>query len=126
METVSRPSTNTFSDHSLSIIHVHKYNNPVNNQNPVSKKIQDTDINRLNNSTINRNKYYYSNNFEHNNGKTVTLKETYLMQKVQLRRMCHISVLKNRSDYSRNRLLLGFFQRQPQGVGNYFKFEANK
>ena len=52
METVSRPSTNTFSDHSLSIIHVHKYNNPVNNQNPVSKKIQDTDINRLNNSTI--------------------------------------------------------------------------
>ena len=74
METVSRPSTNTFSDHSLSIIHVHKYNNPVNNQNPVSKKIQDTDINRLNNSTINRNKYYYSNNFEHNNGKTVTLK----------------------------------------------------
>ena len=75
METVSRPSTNTFSDHSLSIIHVHKYHNPVNNQ--------DTDINRLNNSTINRNKYYYSNNFEHNNGKTVTLKETYLMQKVQ-------------------------------------------
>ena len=52
METVSIPSTNTFSDHSLSIIHVHKYNNPVNNQNPVSKKIQDTDINRLNNSTI--------------------------------------------------------------------------
>ena len=98
METVSRPSTNTFSDHSLSIIHVHKYNNPVNNQNPVSKKIQDTDINRLNNSTINRNKYYYSNNFEHNNGKTVTLKETYLMQKVQLRRMCHISVLKNGSE----------------------------
>ena len=83
METVSRPSTNTFSDHSLSIIHVHKYHNPVNNQNPVSKKIQDTDINRLNNSTINRNKYYYSNDFEHNNGKTVTLKETYLMQKVQ-------------------------------------------
>ena len=41
MDTVSRPSTNTFSDHSLSIIHVHKYNNPVNNQNPVSKKIQD-------------------------------------------------------------------------------------
>ena len=74
METVPRPSINTFSDHSLSIIHVHKYNNPVNNQNPVSKKIQDTDINRLNNSTINRNKYYYSNNFEHNNGKTVTLK----------------------------------------------------
>ena len=52
METVSRPSTNTFSDHSISIIHVHKYHNPVNNQNPVSKKIQDTDINRLNNSTI--------------------------------------------------------------------------
>ena len=74
METVSRPSTNTFSDHSLSIIHVHKYNNPVNNQNPVSKKIQDTDTNRLNISTINRNKYYYSNNFEHNSGKTVTLK----------------------------------------------------
>ena len=34
----------------------------VNNQNPVSKKIHDTNINRLNN--------YYNNNLKHNRKKT--------------------------------------------------------
>ena len=47
----------------------------VNNQNPLSKKIQDTDINRLNSSIINRNKYYYSNNLEHDNEKPVSLRD---------------------------------------------------
>ena len=47
---------------------------PINNQNPASKKMYDADINRLNNSTINRNKYYHNNNIEHNNGKTVKLR----------------------------------------------------
>ena len=51
---------------------------PINNQNPASKNIYDADINRLNNSIINRNKYYYNNNLEHNNGKTVKLR--YLSQ----------------------------------------------
>ena len=40
---------------------------PVENQNPVSKKIHDVDRNRLNNSVTNRNNYYYNNNIEHNN-----------------------------------------------------------
>ena len=40
---------------------------PVENQNPVSKKIHDGDRNRLNNSVTNRNNYYYNNNIEHNN-----------------------------------------------------------
>ena len=47
---------------------------PINNQNPASKKIHGADINRLNNSIINRNKYYYNNNLGHNNGKTVKLR----------------------------------------------------
>ena len=47
----------------------------VNNQNSLSKKIQDTDINRLNNSIINRNKYYYSNNLENNKEKPVSLRD---------------------------------------------------
>ena len=47
---------------------------PINNQNPASKKIHGADINRLNNSIINRNKYYYNNNLEHNNEKTVKLR----------------------------------------------------
>ena len=38
----------------------------VNNQNPVSKKIHDTNINRLNN--------YYNNNLKHNRKKTIKLK----------------------------------------------------
>ena len=33
---------------------------PVNNQNPASKKIHDADVNILNNYIINRNKYYYN------------------------------------------------------------------
>ena len=37
----------------------------INNQNPASKKIHNADINRLNNSIINCNKYYYNNNLEH-------------------------------------------------------------
>ena len=38
----------------------------VNNQNPVSKKIHDTNINRLTN--------YYNNNLKHNRKKTIKLK----------------------------------------------------
>ena len=45
----------------------------VNNQNSMSKKIHDAVC-----SNINRNKYYYSNNLEHNNEKTVSLRDLSL------------------------------------------------
>ena len=45
----------------------------VNNQNSMSKKIHDAVC-----SIINRNKYYYSNNLEHNNEKTVSLRDLSL------------------------------------------------
>ena len=55
---------------------------PFNNQNPVSKKIHDDDINRVNNPITNRSKYCHNNNLAHNNEKTVKLKDFFPANKV--------------------------------------------
>ena len=82
---------------------------PVTNQNPVSKKLNDDNINRLNNSIIKRNKYYYNNNLEHNNEKTVKSRNLSHANKVTSD-ASHFGFKKwRRIDYSRNRFLSHFW-----------------
>ena len=99
---------------------------PVTNQNPVSKKLNDDNINRLNNSIIKRNKYYYNNNLEHNNEKTVKSRNLSHANKVTSD-ASHFGFKKwRRIDYSRNRFLSHFFQRWVEVSCNFLKLESNK
>ena len=91
----------------------------VNNQNPVSKKINDTNINRLNN--------YYNNNLQHNRKKKpLNLRDLFHVNTVTLDASHFSSKNGGELIIQETGFLSDFFQRQLQGICNYFKSQGNK